>query len=220
MILLVKKLLVKHCKIITGGGLQKGNSKMPSLTYGISAKQCKTGAKLARVKGSTCQECYALKGNYRFPQVAKGLFKRGLSVHNSRWVEAMTILIKRQVKTDNTGKKYFRWHDSEDIKSSEHFENIIQVARNCSDVLFWLPTREYQTLRQYKGVVPGNICVRVSAYMIGAKPPKNIPTWATTSTVSYEGADLTCPAPEQDGACQDCRRCWDNEIKNTNYIQH
>ena len=45
------------------GGLSKP-SKMPGWSYGLPAKECKTGSKLRKVKGSTCHGCYALKGCY------------------------------------------------------------------------------------------------------------------------------------------------------------
>ena len=43
------------------GGLSKP-SKMPGWAYGLPAKECKTGGKLVKVKGSTCEGCSALKG--------------------------------------------------------------------------------------------------------------------------------------------------------------
>ena len=39
-------------------------SKMPGFAIGIPAKECKTGAKLRKIKGSVCFGCYALKGCY------------------------------------------------------------------------------------------------------------------------------------------------------------
>ena len=35
--------------------------KMPCPTYNTPAKLCKTGSKLRKVKGSTCEGCYAMK---------------------------------------------------------------------------------------------------------------------------------------------------------------
>ena len=45
------------------GGLSKPG-KMPGWSIGIPAKECKTGSKLRAVKGSVCEDCYALKGCY------------------------------------------------------------------------------------------------------------------------------------------------------------
>ena len=50
------------------GGLSKP-SKMPGWSIGLPAKECKTGAKLRKVKDSVCYDCYALKGCYVFKVV-------------------------------------------------------------------------------------------------------------------------------------------------------
>ena len=50
-------------------GTLSNPSKMPSFAWGISAKKCITGAKLAKIKGTICNKCYALKGHYAFKNV-------------------------------------------------------------------------------------------------------------------------------------------------------
>ena len=57
------------------GSLSKP-SKMPGHAYGLPAQECKTGSKLAKVKGSTCSSCYALKGCYVFKVVKAAQYKR------------------------------------------------------------------------------------------------------------------------------------------------
>ena len=47
-------------------GTLSNPSKMPAYAWGISAKQCKVGSKLAKIKGTICNKCYALKGHYTF----------------------------------------------------------------------------------------------------------------------------------------------------------
>ena len=37
---------------------------MPGLSYSLPAWACKTGAKLAKIPGTPCFGCYAMKGNY------------------------------------------------------------------------------------------------------------------------------------------------------------
>ena len=56
------------------GSLSKP-SKMPGWAYGLPAKECKTGAKLAKVPGSVCYDCYALKGCYVFKVVQAAQYK-------------------------------------------------------------------------------------------------------------------------------------------------
>ena len=85
------------------GGLSQ-TSKMPCKSWGISAKACKTGGKLAKVEGTVCHGCYALKGAYVWPVVEKAHAKRLDAIFTSGWVDAMVTAIN--------GDDYFRWFDS------------------------------------------------------------------------------------------------------------
>ena len=105
-------------------------SKMPGLSYGISAKACITGAKLAKIPGTVCHGCYALKANYSYPSVMQAHMKRGESINHLLWVDAMVTQIIAS-KTD-----YFRWHDSGDLQSFQHLLNIVKVAERCLQCLF------------------------------------------------------------------------------------
>ena len=84
-------------------------SKMPGKAYGIPAKDCNVGAILAKLMGTVCHECYALKGNYTFPSVTKSQQKRLASLYHEQWVEAMA----RQIL--HADEEEFRWHDSGDL---------------------------------------------------------------------------------------------------------
>ena len=53
-------MLKKQAREITGG-LSKP-SKMPGPAHNLPAAACTTGAKLAKIPGSVCSGCYALKG--------------------------------------------------------------------------------------------------------------------------------------------------------------
>ena len=66
-------------------------SKMPCLSYDIPASLCKTGARLRKIKGSTCYGCYAFKGNYLYPSVQEGLMKRFDAFYKDGFVEAMIL---------------------------------------------------------------------------------------------------------------------------------
>ena len=79
---------------------------MPGWSYGLPAKECKTGSKLRKVPGSTCYDCYALKGCYVFKVVQDAQYRRLRAIRDPRWVQAMVHLINSK-KAD-----VFRWHDS------------------------------------------------------------------------------------------------------------
>ena len=131
-------MLKKEAREITGG-LSKP-SKMPGPAHNLPAAACKTGAKLVQIPGSVCAGCYALKGRYRFNNVQQALQRRLAALEDPRWVDAMVTLI--------SGQDWFRWHDSGDIQSMKHLENIFEVCKRTSGTRHWMPTREAQFLKQ------------------------------------------------------------------------
>lgn len=198
-------------KMYTGGGLSQ-TSKMPCPSYSIPADRCKTGGKLRRVNNSTCSDCYACKGFYNFPNVHERLEARYHSINNPQWVEAMVTLI--------TPHEYFRWHDSGDLQSLQHFKRIVQICRRTPGTTHWLPTREPQIVKQYRkqgGTLPNNLIVRISAPMIDSDHYTHVPG-CYGSGVYTQG--YTCPAPHQGNQCQDCRICWDQSVDFVTYKKH
>ena len=73
-------------------------SKMPGTSYGISAKLCGVGGKLAEIPGSVCFDCYALKGNYTFPSVAMAHDKRLAGISNPQWIVAMASMLANEYR--------------------------------------------------------------------------------------------------------------------------
>ena len=195
------------------GGLSKP-SKMPGLAYGIPAKRCPIGSILRTVPGSVCNNCYALKGRYVFANVQAAQERRFHTLKDPRWVDAMAFLILRK------NCKWFRWHDSGDIQGLWHLEKICEVAQRCPDTDFWLPTREHGVVKFFiasGGIVPPNLCIRVSATMVNGKLPDAA---NTSSVVSGTKFKVTCPAYKQGGKCGDCRACWNKDVANVSYPEH
>ena len=200
-------MLKKEAKEITGG-LSKP-SKMPGPAYSLPAQACITGAKLAKVPGTVCYGCYALKGNYkRFPAVRLALARRLESLQHPRWVEAMAALIY--------GEEVFRWHDSGDLQSAWHLKRIFEVCSKTPETSHWLPTREHKFLPLSTDSIPKNLIIRVSGTKVNGAAPS---FWPWTSQVT-DKKGRTCPAPEQGGQCKSCRQCWDRSIPNIVYAKH
>jgi len=210
-------LTLKKAKRLTGGGISNINKKMPGYTYGLSAKRCRTGAKLVKISGSTCSGCYALKGSYLYPSVKLGHGRRLQSINNRTWTAAMITLI------NHYEKKYFRWHDSGDIQSMQHLEKICAVAEGTPSIQHWLPTREARILDQYKkagGVIPSNLIIRLSATMINGAPGKSHEHSSTVHTPGVAPIGEACNASKQGGQCLECRACWNSNIQNISYEKH
>ena len=189
------------------GGLSKP-SKMPGWSIGIPAAECKTGAKLRLIPDSVCEGCYALKGCYVFAVVQKAQYKRLEAIQHPDWVEAMATLINSK-KPD-----VFRWHDSGDVQDVDHLEKIFKVCELTPSKRHWMPTRE-AWIKDHMHKAPANLVVRFSSPMIDQGPVKS---WANTSTVSTKSR--TCPAPDNNNECGDCRACWDPLVKNIEYGKH
>ena len=215
------------------GGLSKP-SKMPGWAYGIPAKECKTGSKLVKVAGSTCEGCYALKGCYVFKVVQDAQYRRLASIKHELWTGAMALLI------NSKKSKVFRWHDSGDVQDEAHLMKIFAVCKLTPETRHWLPTRE-AWIKHFLPQCPDNLVIRFSAPMVDQDAPGS---WPTTSTVTSSHNSENCPAFRTDktgtvhtleafdtmtkekkkdldlGHCGSCRRCWDPEVKNVAYGQH
>jgi hypothetical protein len=234
-----EKITCAYARELVGGF--SNPSKMPGLSYSLTAAKCNVGSKLRDVSGSTCSDCYACKGTYQFTGTIAATTRRYYVVLAcmstpalmSQWVYAMTKGIGPNVK-------HFRWHDAGDLVNLQHLTAICEVADLRPDVEFWLPTREYKIVREYLRkytCFPRNLTVRVSAAMRDERAPEiadvsgplgdlvNLgePTrYLPTSGVHDEAAPLghACDAATREGACGDCRVCWDREVQHVSYPRH
>ena len=205
-------------------------SKMPCAGYSIPADTCQVGGELQGVVGSTCSNCYACKGFYCMPNVESALWGRYGAVtratdgeHSQPFIDAfVTVLWAMHVRT---GVGLFRWHDSGDLQSLDHLEIIVRIAKACPHIKFWLPTREYRTVKLWCdlfGDFPPNLTVRLSAHMTDSKASDiyGLPTSEVHTTSEARVPGTECLAPLNDGECGACRKCWDIGEYVVSYQQH
>ena len=201
-------------------GTLSNPSKMPSYAWGISAKKCVTGSKLAKIKGTICNKCYALGGHYLFPVVINAHKIRLDAIKKSEWVDYMAELLTLKYKKLAKSRLFHRWFDSGDIQSHEHLMKIFEVCELTPHINYWLATREYKIIDRIKEEdVPKNLALRVSGIKIDGQPPK---FWKWTSTVHKNKKPIgrECPAYKQDGECGSCRACWNHKVKQVSYKEH
>jgi len=188
-------------------------SKMPCKSYSLPTEACQTGYKMAQIKGSICSSCYADKGFYSMyaKTIKPAQFARLDSLSNPHWVEGMVSLIGSDA--------FFRWHDSGDLQGLEHLEKIARVAQLTPQTRHWLPTREYGMIKAFiakHGALPENLIVRLSA-MYPNQPVKvplslqGVANVAVSNVHTGQPMGTACNAPNQNGACNDCRLCWTGE---------
>ena len=102
-------------------------SKMPCESISLDARQCKTGSKLAKIPGSVCNGCYALKGFYNMPSVKNKMAERMNFFNSIDFVPRMIEILEQR-----KNKKLFRWFDSGDVQS----ELMAQI--------FWTYARQHR----------------------------------------------------------------------------
>jgi hypothetical protein len=159
-----------------------------------------------------------LKGNYRFGNVQDALRKRMSAVDKPEWIDAMVAQIGEA--------PFFRWHASGDLYSREYALKVMEVCKRTPNTKHWIPTKEraLATELMRSGLVPDNVCIRVSGAMVDGAPLA-VESGLTTSTVfSHKVAGATigveCPAPSQGGKCSSCNACWQREVDNVSYAAH
>lgn len=211
---MTKKLAIE----ITGG--LSNPSKMPGHAWGTPAWNCITGSKLAKIKGSVCENCYALKRAYTWPSVRLAYQRRLERMFHPRWVEAMVFLITA------AKDEFFRWDDSGDLQSVAQLRQMVAVCVALPNVRFWLPTREYKIVMDYIktfGALPANLVVRLSAHMKDSAAPSGygLPTSTVHTSEQLEPAGAkVCYAYRNDNFCGECRACWNPEVANVSYLEH
>ena len=164
------------------------------------------------VKGQlvpACAGCYAVGGNYRFPNVKQPRLENQEDWKRADWVQDMAQALD--------SSRYFRWLDSGDIQSVDMLRRIALVCEATPHTSHWLPTREYAIVREYLeayGSLPDNLTIRLSA-MYFDKPvtvPKSLQGIAGIETSNAhrhsEAMGFECEASTRAGQCGECRHCF------------
>src|SRR6185369_2842660 len=136
-----RTLTVPVAEALIGGSLS-WPSKMPCPAWGISAQQCRRGARLAKKPGTVCDAGYARRGRYLGASVIAAHERRLTALAHPLWSDAMAYLIGAYARGC-----HFRWFDSGDLQSAAHLDMILWLTRRTPTVSHWLPTRETGIVR-------------------------------------------------------------------------
>jgi len=216
-------LTIKTARVHTGGDVSNKNSKMLGSSFGLDPFQCKVGSELSKIEGSVCHQCYAKRGTGIYPSVRKGRENNTQHIVDGdkkdglkSWSDAMIFLIEKRATLG-----FHRWHDAGDLQSLNHYKAIIRIAEKLPNIKFWLPTKEKKVINSYKGNIPDNLCVRLSAPMVDGLPSK-VRKGINTSTVhkNQTAHGYVCPAPKQNNSCGDCTACYNKNVANVSYHKH
>ena len=201
------------------GGLSSVTA-MPCPSFSISAFDCQTGSELAKIPGSVCSKCYARRGYYHWPTVkaahARRLEKINEAIADHRFAKVWIDAFARAL----AGVRWFRWHDSGDLQSVEHFNLIAAVCTSTRATNHWLPTKEARYVSRWMeffGPLPDNLTVRVSAPMIDESISIKLPTATVHRSKPPTEGSVVCPVPTERKSCGPCRACWNPGVKNVSY---
>lgn len=193
-------------------------SKLPCYSWSIPATKCHTGSKLAKIPGSVCAGCYALKGFYRMPRAKKAMDRRLKAYRSKNFVKNFVLALQ--------GEKFFRWFDSGDVQNLKMLEDIADIAKRTPDCNHWLPTKESGIVKAFLAkhkTFPSNLVVRISAYMVNQVEHSKLTGNGSIVVSDFDlvpRGTVTCNAPKQGGKCLDCRACWNKEVPTVAYLEH
>jgi len=125
-------------KLLTQNSKLKKTSienKMRVMNFSLPAYKTIKGQTVCPFAKDCIKYCYAQKGNYKYPNVIKGLNKRYELSKTADFVPKMnaTIILERPT--------HVRIHDSGDFYSPKYLNKWISIAKANKDVIFYAYTK-------------------------------------------------------------------------------
>jgi hypothetical protein len=178
---------------------------------------CPGAVQSAGVLVDACKGCYAVNGNYRFPNVKAPREHNKTDWKRPEWISDMVNELKKD--------RYFRWFDSGDVYSVKLAQKMLEIMTLTTWVQHWLPTRmhkftKFKTVLDDMQALP-NVMVRFSSdsvtgeYETGLHGSVIVPTPADTTKEMK-----LCEAYSHGGKCNGCRACYDKTVDVIAYPAH
>lgn len=164
-----------------------------------------------------CAGCYAVGGNYRYPNVKMPRVENRDDWKRDGWVADMVAALQND--------RFFRWFDSGDMYAIALAEKIYDVMRATPHVRHWLPTRMHK-FPKFADVLARmqslpNVMVRPSSDSVTGEyvPGMHGSTIVPSIDAVPEGATL-CHAANNGGKCGPCRACYSKDVAVVAYVAH
>lgn len=110
--------------------------------------------------------CYDIKANIQYGNVLNARARNTVLAleHETRYFQGIRYAIGKRRKN-----KYFRWHVGGDIPTYSYFENMVQIAKEHPDFIFWTYTKNYWIVNEYcdrngKDAIPNNLTIMFSEW--------------------------------------------------------
>jgi len=166
-----------------------------------------------------CVGCYAVGGNYRYPNVKNPRIENREDWKRPEWVADMVAELRND--------RYFRWFDSGDMYAIGLAEKIFEVMQATPHVQHWLPTRMHK-FPKFADVLARmqslpNVMVRPSSDSVTGQytPGVHGSTIIPPSGIDVLPPSVTlCHAANNAGKCGACRACYSKDVAVVAYVAH
>lgn len=164
-----------------------------------------------------CAGCYAVGGNYRYPNVKEPRIENREDWKRPEWVSDMVAALRND--------RFFRWFDSGDMYALPLAEKILEVMTLTPHVRHWLPTRMHK-FPKFANVIERmqalqNVMVRPSSDSVTGEYAPGIHGSTIVPAIDQVPAGATlCHAATNAGKCGACRACYDKSVAVVAYVAH
>jgi hypothetical protein len=164
-----------------------------------------------------CAGCYAVGGNYRYPNVKEPRIENREDWQRTEWVADMVEALRND--------RFFRWFDSGDMYALPLAEKILEVMTQTPHVQHWLPTRMHK-FKKYASVLArmqalANVVVRPSSDSVTGDYVPGIHGSTIVPSIDQVPAGATlCHAATNAGKCGACRMCYSKDVAVVAYVAH
>lgn len=187
-------------------------------SWSLQAREtCPASIDAAGVLVDACKGCYAVNGNYRYPNVKAPREFNRTDWQRLEWADDMVEALQND--------RFFRWFDSGDMFALPLAEKILEVMQRTPWVSHWLPTRMHKfpkfrfVLEQMQALK--NVSVRFSSDSVTGEYTKGLHGSVIIPTAADAKKGMTlCRAYENAGKCSGCRACYDKKVKVIAYPAH
>jgi hypothetical protein len=163
-----------------------------------------------------CQGCYAIGGNYLFPNVVAPREFNQKDWKRDAWVSDMVDALRND--------RYFRWFDSGDMYDVRLAQKMLQVMTLTPDVKHWLPTRMHK-FPKFAGVLAAmqalpNVMVRASSDSVTGDYTPGVHGSTIVPSLDAPDGVTVCHAATNEGKCGPCRACYSKDVAVIGYVAH
>lgn len=164
-----------------------------------------------------CAGCYAVGGNYRYPNVREPRIENRDDWQRPEWVADMVAALRND--------RFFRWFDSGDMYALPLAEKILEVMTRTPEVRHWLPTRMHK-FSKFASVIARmqalpNVMVRPSSDSVTGEYTAGLHGSTIVPSIDQVPAGATlCHAANNAGKCGACRACYSKDVAVVAYVAH